>query len=64
MTYCIEWLNKQQKINDLEEEIACLKTKLRYQERTAYKWLLFIDYFYEQAPFDCAGGRLSAWESR
>jgi hypothetical protein len=37
MTYCNEWLNKQQKINDLEEEIACLKTKLRYQERTAKK---------------------------
>jgi hypothetical protein len=37
MTYCKEWLNKQQKINDLEEEIACLKTKLRYQERTAKK---------------------------
>jgi transposase len=35
MTYCKECLNKQQKINDLEEEIACLKTKLRYQERTA-----------------------------
>ncbi len=34
MTYCKEWLNKQQKINDLEEEIVCLKTKLRYQERT------------------------------
>ncbi len=35
MTYCKECLNKQQKVNDLEEEIACLKTKLRYQERTA-----------------------------
>lgn len=35
MTYCKECLNKQQKINDLQEEIACLKTKLRYQERTA-----------------------------
>ena len=35
MTYCKECLNKQQKINDLEEEIVCLKTKLRYQERTA-----------------------------
>lgn len=35
MTYCKECLNKQQKINNLEEEIACLKTKLRYQERTA-----------------------------
>ena len=35
MTYCKECLRKQQKINELEEEIACLKTKLRYQERTA-----------------------------
>ena len=35
MTYCKECLNKQQKINKLEEEIASLKTKLRYQERTA-----------------------------
>lgn len=35
MTYCKECLHKQQKINDLQEEIACLKTKLRYQERTA-----------------------------
>jgi len=35
MTYCKECLRKQQKINDLEEQIACLKTKLRYQERTA-----------------------------
>ena len=35
MTYCKECLNKQQKINDLEEEIVSLRTKLRYQERTA-----------------------------
>ena len=35
MTYCKECLNKQQKINDLEEEIISLKTKLHYQERTA-----------------------------
>ena len=35
MTYCKECLNKQQKINNLEEEISTLKSKLRYQERTA-----------------------------
>jgi transposase len=35
MTYCKECLNKQQKINELEEEIVSLKSKLRYQERTA-----------------------------
>ena len=35
MTYCKECLNKQQKINELEEEIFSLKSKLRYQERTA-----------------------------
>jgi transposase len=35
MTYCKECLNKQQKINELEEEISTLKSKLRYQERTA-----------------------------
>jgi transposase len=35
MTYCKECLSKQQKINNLEEEISTLKTKLRYQERTA-----------------------------
>lgn len=35
MTYCKECLNKQQKINEPEEEIASLKSKLRYQERTA-----------------------------
>jgi hypothetical protein len=35
MTYCHQCLEKQQRINGLEEELACLKMKLRYQERTA-----------------------------
>jgi len=35
MTYCKQCLNKQQKINELEEEISSLKNKLHYQERTA-----------------------------
>ena len=35
MTYCKGCLSKQQKINELEEEITSLKSKLRYQERTA-----------------------------
>ena len=35
MTYCKECLSKQQKINELEEEISQLETKLRYQQRTA-----------------------------
>jgi transposase len=35
MTYCKGCLNKQQKINDLEEEISALKSNLHYQERTA-----------------------------
>ena len=35
MTYCQQCLKKQQRINELEEEITLLKTKLRYQERTA-----------------------------
>ena len=35
MTYCKGCLNKQQKSNELEEEIVLLKAKLRYQERTA-----------------------------
>ena len=35
MTYCQQCLTKQQKINNLEEEISALKSKLRYQERTA-----------------------------
>ncbi|MFQ6035851.1 MAG: hypothetical protein ACE5NM_08405 [Sedimentisphaerales bacterium] len=35
MTYCKECLKKQQRINQLEEQIDSLKAKLRYQERTA-----------------------------
>lgn len=35
MTYCPQCLTKQQKINELEEEIVLLKAKLRYKERTA-----------------------------
>jgi len=35
MTYCKECFRKQQEINELEEEISSLKSKLRYQERTA-----------------------------
>jgi len=35
MTYCKECLSKQQTINDLQEEISALRSKLRYQERTA-----------------------------
>jgi len=35
MTYCKGCLSKQQKINELEEEITSLKSKLHYQERTA-----------------------------
>ena len=35
MTYCKECLSKQQMINDLQEEISTLKSKLRYEERTA-----------------------------
>ncbi len=35
MTYCKECFIKQQKINELKEEITSLKSKLRYQERTA-----------------------------
>jgi len=34
MTYCKECLSKQQRINNLKEEIITLKSKLRYQERT------------------------------
>ena len=33
--YCPDCLDKQRKINDLEAEIARLKDRLRYQERTA-----------------------------
>lgn len=35
MTYCKQCLAKPQKINELEEEIISLKSKLHYQERTA-----------------------------
>ena len=35
MTYCKQCLQKQQKINELQEQIASLKDKLRYQQRTA-----------------------------
>ena len=35
MTYCKQCLDKQQQINELEEEIASLKDKLRYQQRSA-----------------------------
>jgi transposase len=35
LTYCPHCLEKQQRINELEEELARLKAKLRYQERTA-----------------------------
>jgi hypothetical protein len=35
MTYCKQCLEKQRKIDELEEELIRLKAKLRYQERTA-----------------------------
>ena len=35
MTYCQQCLEKQQRINELEEELVLLKAKLRYQQRTA-----------------------------
>jgi transposase len=35
MTYCKQCLEKQRKIDQLQEEIIRLKAKLRYQERTA-----------------------------
>ena len=35
MTYCKKCLEKQRKIDELQEEIVSLKAKLRYQERTA-----------------------------
>lgn len=35
MTYCKQCFDKQQKINELEEEICSLKNRLRYQQRTA-----------------------------
>ena len=40
MTYCKGCLSKQQEINALEEEIASLKSRLRYQERTAKEGFL------------------------
>ena len=39
MTYCQQCLKKQQRINELEEEIILLKAKLSYQERTAKEGL-------------------------
>ena len=39
MVYCKECLEKQRKINELEEEIASLKGKLRYQQRSAKEGL-------------------------
>lgn len=39
MTYCKQCLEKQRRINELEEEVACLKGKLRYEERTAKEGL-------------------------
>ena len=35
LSYCPECPAKQQRINELEEENAALKARLRYQERTA-----------------------------
>ncbi len=35
MTYCKPCLEKQRKIDELQEQIVLLKSKLRYQERTA-----------------------------
>ncbi len=35
ITYCKGCLKKQKKIKELEEEVACLKDKQRYQRRTA-----------------------------
>ena len=40
MTYCKECLSKQQKINELEEEIDSLKSKLCYQQRSAKEGFL------------------------
>jgi hypothetical protein len=39
MTYCQQCLEKQLRINQLEEEVVLLKAKLRYQERTAKEGL-------------------------
>lgn len=38
-TYCKECLNKQRRIDELEEELRATKAKLRYQERTAKEGL-------------------------
>lgn len=35
MTYCPQCLEKQRKIDELQEQIVSLKAKLRYQERTS-----------------------------
>lgn len=35
LSYCPHCLDKQRRINELEEDIRCLKDRLRYQERTA-----------------------------
>ncbi len=40
MTYCKGYLEKQRKIDELEEENALLKAKLRYQQRSAKEGLL------------------------
>jgi len=39
MTYCQQCLEKQRKIDQLEEEIVLLKARLRYQERTVKEGL-------------------------
>ena len=39
MTYCKQCLEKQRKIDELQDEILQLKAKLRYQERTAREGL-------------------------
>ena len=39
MTYCQQCLEKQRKIDQLQEEIVLLKAKLRYQERTVKEGL-------------------------
>ena len=44
MTYYKGYLSKQQKINELEEEITSLKSKLRYQERTAKEGFFLLIY--------------------
>ena len=35
MTYCQQCLKRQQRINQLEEEVVLLKAKLRYEQRTS-----------------------------